>query len=400
MSKTKKKTAIKKAPTGEKKHAKYSASGSAWWLACAGAPAFTKDMPPLPDSPASKEGTTAHACLEMIMRHYKHPLAAMDMARKTYGAQMVVHAEIALKYIMRNKPKGADLLVEAESRLDFIEKGMYGTTDLAIVDLFDTLTIIDYKYGHRIVEPKDNSQLIYYALGIAHKYGFNFESVKLVIIQPRAEHPLGPIREHTMSMTELGSWEYIFANGVKACKEAEEKDPKKYLVPNGPGQDHCRYCPAAVDCPALSKRALEEAKADFSDDEFDLPSVQRISPQQLAATMNAIPKLETWIKAVRAYAFNHVKGGGKLKGWKLVEKRGTRKWLNPEKAELLAKKRFGDLALTEPKLLSPAQLEKIKGAKAFVGKHSGVVSSGVTLAHEKDKREAFDSIDADFTEVE
>lgn len=374
--------------TTKKAHAEFSASGSERWLNCAASIQLSRKAPPQEDSPYAKEGTDAHKCLEYVLTNYKS-LAEFD-------SEMIKHAFFAMKEIktLRNDVKGT-FLTESKVSLEFVEPGMFGTLDVAVVEEFGRLVVIDYKYGAGVpVDPDENSQLIYYALGIAHQYDFNFSEVELVVIQPRADHEKGPVRSWVMSIDDLMKWEHIFRAGVK-----------KALGPNPPYKagDWCRWCPAQSICPEISTRALEQVEIDFEPEESSdivLPAPHAITPQKLSHTLTGIEKLEKWIDAVKEHALHVLKEGQVIPGFKLVQKRSTRKWVDEEKVKQRAIICFGTKAITE-KLLSPAQLEKaVDGSKKFIDKHTTSESSGVTIAKASDKRPEINQIEKDFTDID
>lgn len=377
----------------EKSHAKLSASGSERWLNCAGSVTLSEKAPPERESPYAKEGTDAHLCLEMFFKNVKHPSKVVPMLKNTYPKEMIEHALRAFNYIKSNLEKGSMLISEVKVLLDFVREDMYGTVDAAIINEFGRLHVFDYKYGAGVpVEPKDNTQMIYYALGLAYKYHFNFEDVALTIIQPRAEHHEGTIRTWVMSIDELRAWEGTFREGV----ERTETNADLYE----PG-DWCRWCPAKSICPSLSTLALKEAQIDFDDtgeSSLALPPVaEPLSPKGLSIRLQAIDKIETWIEAVKTEAFHQAKAGVKIPGFKLVQKRSTRKWVDESKVTKEAIKLFGKKALSVPELLSPAQLEKaVKVKPEWIEKRTNKESSGETLVAASDSRPEYNAIEKDF----
>lgn len=237
-----------------KAHAKFSASGSERWLNCPGSIALSENAPPQVDSIYAIEGTNAHECLEVVMKNDASP-AIVKMLKKKYPDNMVRHALAFYDQIVDLMPFDSKLLCETKVSLDFVREDMFGTVDSAIVELFGTLWVIDYKYGAgRMVNPEENTQMIYYALGIAHKYDFNFEKVRLAIAQPRIVHKDGFFRTWDMEVKELMNWEYKFKEGVKAAE-----DP---FAPLKRGR-WCFFCPAQSICPAVEVEAFEDAQKDF-----------------------------------------------------------------------------------------------------------------------------------------
>lgn len=358
----------------EKKHAKYSASGSHRWLECPGSVELCSRAPAQKESKYAKEGTDAHACLEWILTNG-------TLSRK-WPDEMYQHAHAAAKVIWEMQRESADapLFVEQKISLEFIAPEMFGTADAVIAEPFGTLTVIDFKYGAGIVvDPKDNTQMLYYALGVAHAHDYNFEKVRLVIIQPRAEHDGGIVREHIFPIEELMMWEEFFRRGVEACE-----DP---LAPLKAGE-HCRFCPAAAICPEISSKAMVQAKIDFQDGgELLLPVLKSEGVPQLSEKLKAAELLELWIDKLREHAQHELEAGRAVPGFKLVAKRGIRKWADPEVAEKMAVKKYGKQVLSV-ELLSPAQIEKRFGAKEFVAKYAHEVSSGNTMVSENDPRPA------------
>jgi hypothetical protein len=305
---------------------------------------------------------------------------------------MLSHVFDSFKIIEQRKKKNADFLVETKVDLSFIYPDTFGTVDVAIAEEFGELDVIDFKYGAGIpVDPEENPQLIYYALGIAHLYDFNFKHVNLIIVQPRTPHSGGIFKTWRISIEDLIMWRERFESGIQRATA---------LAPKLSAGDWCKFCPAASICPEISQNVLKQAQIDFEPELgiVELPPTHELSNERLGITLEAVERLETWIGALRAHAFEAMKRGEIVPGWKLVPRRATRKWENPEKVEKEAKKKFG-LKAFETSLLSPAQFEK-KVDKAFVEKYCVSVSSGVTLAHESDKRSGINPVDADFTCLE
>lgn len=373
---------------GEKEHATYSASGSERWLNCPGSITLSDKAPPQPDGPYAEEGTRAHACLEFLLKNRKKIKPALALARKKYPEEMIVNALIALDYVARRLQAlpGAEVFVETKVKLPVSEPDQGGTCDIIIMDLFGELEVIDYKYGAGVVvSPVENSQAIYYGLSVAHKYDYNFSSVKLTIIQPRAAVGGEIIRSWDTTIDNLITWRGKFEVGIKACKKPDAK-----LIPSAEGgKDYCRFCPAKIICPAIGTRALARAKIDFAPltGEVVIPKVKTVTVENLPKILKAADALETWITAIREHAFHLLQRGEKVPGFKLVAKRSSRKWTDQKKAEALAYAQFGNKVFNPKSLFSPAQMEKLGLLeKKFTEGFASSVSSGVTMVPDSDKR--------------
>lgn len=378
---------------GDKDHAEFSASGSHRWLSCPGSHELSKQAPVQAESRYAAEGTQAHACLEFLLKNRTRLDAAVISAGKRYTADMVKYAKEAVDWILGQE--AGEIL--SETRVDsslFTCNGQFGTLDAAIVREFGRLTVIDYKYGAGIpVDPAledgtANSQLVYYALGLFIMYeGHNFTDVELVVIQPRAWHPSGETtRTHIMSVPELLSWKDTFRNGVMATSD-----------PNAPlaAGSWCKFCTAATICPELKDESLRAAQIEFDDDTglMVIPEALPVKIPNLGKVLTACDKLEAWIAVVRQHAQGLLERGEEVPGWKLVQKRATRKWKND--AAVIT--RFGEKAYAPRKVLSPAQLEKtIKSAAEWTKANTTAESSGLTLVDSSDKRPAVNPAHHDF----
>lgn len=375
----------------KRKHSDFSASSADRWITCPGSielirkldKTFTKE-----DSVYAQEGTKAHECLEFIVARFGNLPAAHDAALKKWPQEMVDHAISSAKTIFKLRPSAqAKLLVETRVFLKPIGKDLFGTLDYAWVDEWGTLVVCDYKYGAGVpVLPIDdetgegNYQLLYYALGLAYKYNFEFGQVKLAVLQPRVwREDEDPLTIGTVTVKALRDFEKKVKKAVALASQ-----PNAPLVPSEKG---CRWCPAAPTCPAISKVQMDAANIAFDVEEgiTKLPELAALTPTNLHVVLDSCDLLETWIEKVRVHAYELACRGEKIQGRKIVNKKGTRRWL-PE-AEEQATKRFGKQAF-ETKLLSPAQLEKAlgKNGKSFAEKWAEMYSSGFTLARESDRR--------------
>jgi len=285
---------------------------------------------------------------------------------------------VAFDFILEERAKlsGCELLIEEKVDCSFIDPELTGSLDVALVQPFGLLHVMDYKHGAGIsVDPVKNTQLLIYAIGIAEKYGWDFEDVRLTIIQPRARD-CGGIKHWDLSIDELKAWVPIFDKGIKRTKALNAKPF---------AGDWCKYCRASVDCPALGKKSLAEAKIEFTDIDkpAKLPDISKMTPEQLGKVLDVSKVIEIWLSDVRAFAEDKLKNGGEVKGWGLVPKRSYRVWKDPKKAASVFGLIVKDAFVTD--LKSPAQMEKEKDVhgkkdiKKLVAEHTTTVSNGVTL---------------------
>lgn len=260
MSRTKFKTlSLGKPDHGARTHAKWSSSSSERWLNCDACIQFTDKANALygepPPSEAAQEGTTAHECLEEV---FKNPELR---ASSKYSPEMIEHARSCVEWVREITPPGAYIMIETKAPLDFIGEDMGGTLDIAIVEPFKSLHVVDYKFGKgHVVSPVHNTQLISYALSVAEAQHWNFFKYKGSIFQPR-----------TASKVPYKTWEATPAkieSYVPKLKAARERS----LAPNPkPTQgDWCFFCPGKRICPAFTEKALEKTRSAFDDGLYEI----------------------------------------------------------------------------------------------------------------------------------
>ncbi len=241
-------------------HSKFSASGAERWFNCPGSVRLSEGIPSK-DTPWSKEGTLAHEVLELVLRaKLRGSVYPALIYPKGVDRNMIYHATEAADFILRRRPDlDAEVLVESRIHIPSIHPEMFGTFDGAVVDHFGALEVFDYKYGKGVVSPKGNLQMIFYAIGLASKYDWNFKRVRVWIIQPRIPgfdwNERGP-SFWTMTIPELKIYAELFSKAV----ERVLKEPEKYVEGL-----HCHWCAAKSVCPLKNETRLQKALDSFGD---------------------------------------------------------------------------------------------------------------------------------------
>ena len=344
-------------------HARASASAAYRWWECPGSIDAASAFPNV-ESKYATEGTAAHA---------DGAKALTDRVESNDPA-----VQVYVNYIRQmSTPTTRMIEVDLTPALQKIHPDLGGTADCGIIGL-DWIEIVDYKHGAGIyVEAEDNLQLRIYALGLlltVNRAGI--KRVRATIVQPRIEHAK-PIRTWEFDAVELLEFAADIATAAERTKTKELK----------PGE-WCKFCPAAATCPALNAQRTEMIAAEFT------PGA---NVALIAKGLGMVPALEAQIKALRELAYNLAVQGVPIPGHKLVEKRATRKWKDPEGLAGVA----GPTWFEDPTLKSPAQVEKMLGKKSFGEKCADLVtkeSSGYTLVADSDNRPAAQPISLeDFT---
>lgn len=137
--------------------------------------------------------------------------------------------------------KDAEYGFEKKFHLTNIHPEAYGTNDAYIyIPEEERLIVIDYKHGKGIVvEVEGNKQLLYYALGAKANIKGKIKRIKLMIVQPRAKHKKGVIREITYTAKYLEVFEKELKEKILATEQ-----PILELKAGA----HCKFCPAILIC--------------------------------------------------------------------------------------------------------------------------------------------------------
>lgn len=326
-------------------HAKLSASGAHRWIAC---PGSVKAEEGLPDRTSSfaEEGTIAHEIAEKALRLGFNCDTLCDRPDLAHIAEP---AQVYVDYV-RALP-GKHRFVE--TRVDFSEwvPGGFGTADSIVIDeATRTLHIADLKFGKGVrVDAERNPQAMLYALGAYSMFSFlhEIERVRIAIVQPRIDN----ISEWEISVHDLLKWGEIARAAADATQDPHAK--------RTPGEKQCRFCKAKATCPALMKLTEQTLLMDF--EEHDEPvAPNKLTDEQLDAALKARPVIEAWLNAVETVVKQRLTTGEQFPGWKLVEGRANRAWIDEQSAAKELEWILGDKAFTK-KLISPSQAEKALG---------------------------------------
>ncbi len=385
------------------KHATLGASSASRWLACAGSVRMSAGLKST-TSVYAAEGTAAHDLGERCLREKTDAMEYLGeeihVGDHTFPVteEMVDAVQIYLATIRADfdSVMGAAMVFEHKFKLDWLYPGMYGYNDAMVSEPFGCLRVYDFKYGAGVaVEVDDNPQLMYYGLGAAKDMGF--EEVELIVVQPRAIHPMGPVRRERMPVAELMRWAHeVLLPGAKATEA-----PDAPLIVG----EHCRFCPALALCPEQRKKAMIVAAEVFAPVPSAPPTPEAMDLKQLRKVLDVADALESWLKACKSYARTLLDAGtvdSEVLGYKLVEGRATRSWRSEEEAAAVLKMALGEEAYIT-KLVSPAQAEKLMKGAAGKKALAPLIESvhGVQMVSINDKRtkitskaaSAFDAVD-------
>lgn len=384
-------------------HARLSASSAARWLNCPPSAMLAEQFPETTSKYAAA-GTLAHKLAELKARkHFLEPMGTraynarlkklkedpawdngMDAATDVYMDEL---KRIAMLY---DEPP----FVALEVRVDYshIAPEGYGTADCVMI-ADGNLHIVDYKNGAGVpVEAEENPQLKLYALGALKVYepifGDSINAVCMHIVQPNA----GGVKQWGISARDLYAW------GASVVKTAEEAYNGEGAFNPGPWCDD-HFCPARATCTARAKKMLG-----FMGEMEAKPDPALIDDECIGDILTQAAGLQKWITALQDYAFNRALAGHEVRGFKLVEGRSSREWLDQDKAfEALLERGVPEALLWERKPVTVAGLEKALGKASFNADALDLIvkkPGKPALVPASDKRPAWVPAEAAFQAVE
>ena len=343
---------------------------------CPGSVALVNKMPPKPSSEHADRGTLLHDVISEFLDQDDKPIT--DWLGRTHEGQVLTQElldeklVVALELLDEIDPK-KELMYEVETRVGFgdLLPDVFGSTDL-VGRIGDRAIVLDWKFGDGVVvTAEENEQLMFYAAAAMRtaETAWAFEGaneIELVIVQP-------PVVRRWV--TDKARVEQFERDLVKAVTAAQQPDAK---IQHG---DHCRWCAAKPVCPKMTG-AVDRAL---------VTQLKEIDVDTLGRYLKNADLLEDWIKDLRGLAMQILEKNLPVPGYKLVQKRGQRQWVDEAKAaEAMLALNFPRHEIYKEELLSPAQAEKVlkKSKVALPDDLVKSVSSGTTMAPESDPRPA------------
>ena len=339
---------------------------------CPGSVALAAQMPPQEETEHMAAGTLLHDIIADLVFASPAERDQLIDARDELTDEQVEKLYTALKLFDEEVDPELYFEGEVEQIVTYPwDPSIFGTADVIGWHREDNgrvkATVLDWKFGDGVmVDAEENQQLLFYATAawLSEHWAFQApDEVELVIIQP--PH----IRRWTTTVARLEQFEIDLRRAVKAAQ-----------APDAPVRagNHCRFCPAKAICPEKTG-AAERAV---------LVAIDTIGPENIGQYMSLAQSLEDWASDVRKLTHKALEAGKPVPGWKLVNKRAQRSWVDEKAAQAALAALAPDVSFTE--LVSPAQAEKALKAKKLKLPDglTVAVSSGLTIAEEGDARPA------------
>jgi len=338
-------------------------------MECPGSVALVARMPEQPSSTYADEGTLLHDVIADALNGIDSPLG------RTHGTAILTQELIDEKITPAldaldeiDAHNQMEYAIESEVSFGKYLPDVFGSADY-LGRMSDRAIVLDWKFGSGvIVTAEENAQLMFYAAAAmrTHATAWVFDGateVELVIVQPPE------VRRWVTSIDRIKAFEHDLKAAVTLS--ARPDAPLKAGA-------HCKWCRAKSICPIMTGAVDRVAKA----------KLDALPVDQIAHYLDQIPVVEAFLKDLQQLAHTMIEGGKTIPGWKLVNKRATRRWLDEEQAAKFIMN--AGVGAYELKIKSPAAVEKeLKKAKIELPADLVVaVSSGSTLAPADDPRQS------------
>jgi len=354
---------------------------------CTGYVSLAQKFPEAEESQGAKEGTACHELGEILIGLSQYD-TILDSVRATFvGASATngiiytdemfdaawIYADDVAREIAKNKGHRIEWGTETKVKAPRVHAQSFGTVDAELYSpQLNELIIWDFKYGFGVVEAFENWQGINYAAGLFEKYqinGVNDQTltVKIRIVQPRAHHKDGTVREWVIKGSDLRNYINILSNN------ANEALSDKAVVRTG---SQCRYCEALHACP----NALRAGMTLF--EIVDKPTICELTPEamgvQLSIVNRALKQLEYIQSSYQEQVKATIKNGGSVTGWGVTPSFGRKKWSKPL-AEVFALGDMMSIELRKTEAITPTQAKAAGLSEDLIKVYSEVPQNGLKL---------------------
>lgn len=320
-------------------HSVIASSAAPRWGHCAGSILMEAQHPDR-ESEEAAEGTAAHWVMEKALRNaltdmrppdcqHWHGLTAPNGV--VVNDEMVAGAHIMCDDVWRTAKEHAafnKLLIEHRGVApNLIHPLQGGTLDVALPLIKQRKVYLwDFKFGHLVVEHRDNYQAVCYYAQLVEELGIDgimdqHIDVHIRICQPRAFHREGSLREWVVKASDLRA--YINRLHNQAHDAMRENAP----TVAGPW---CRDCKARHDC-STAGRAAQHAMSIAGQSERDGMTPEEMA-YELAMLKDAAQKLEARRTGIEQHIGALLDSGEAVPGWALERPKGRQR-IKPEHEE-------------------------------------------------------------------
>lgn len=355
---------------------------------CTGFPLMAATYPETEESEESKEGTAAHElAARMVDAHSKamigYPKQAdvvdtpasngVIITEEMYEGAELYAEDVGSTMRFTRVFGGPHLAIEQKVHAARVHELSDGTPDCWLFDARSGLLYVwDFKFGYEVVEAYENWQLMNYVAGILDQLEINGHQeqhvrVNMRVVQPRAFHRDGPVREWVVLASDIRAHINTMANN------AEESLSDRATCRSG---SHCKHCPARHACEAAltgGMRLYEAASA---------PAPVELSPHALAVQYAIVQRARKQLEYLESGYEEQVKGllrsGANVPGYRVEESVGRERWATPVE-EVIS---LGDLLghdLRKLGAITPKQAKKLGIDGAVISAYSETPRTGAKV---------------------
>lgn len=341
-------------------HAYLPPSGAGAWVACAAWPHMQQAYPEREDKPDAIDGLAGHWAFTELLYGRAVSEGQPTPYHIPLSAEMVEGAELYVETVREAYQRAGSVShyqVEQPVRSDTIHARNWGTPDTWMFG-HDVntgrarLVVLDYKFGHLIVDVFENWQLVnYVALLLAQLgidgHGEQFVDVEMVVVQPRASHRDGPVRRWVTPAVDLRAR----FNILRMAAERAMAD-----VPQAAPGPQCRYCSGRHACEALQRAGYEAAALARESVPLDLPTEAAGLEWRMLSEMAVL--LEARVTGLAEQLEGALRQGAQSSYAALEPQTGRLAWTVPVPQVLALGAMYGH-DLSKPGVLTPTQASKL-----------------------------------------
>lgn len=329
-------------------HSRLSPSGAERWSHCSGSVSL-EDRFPNDQGVEAQEGEAAHWAASKLLRGQTLQIGETAPNGIVVDEEIADGVQVYVEDVTRILSSRKPIVHKIETRVNVpsIHAECWGTPDCwAYVRQEVTVYLWDFKWGHGFVEVFENPQLITYAAGILDELLLGTPDCNLVlrIVQPRAFHPEGPVREWRTTAVELRD---KIRHLNASAHEALGPNPRTVVGP------HCKHCKARHACKALQAAALDASDLAFDAVPFELsgPMLGR----ELLYLTRAADLLAARIAGLESQAEASLRSGKSIPGWEFESLPGREIWTKPIEEIVVLGQLTGIDLLKPPSAITPKQ---------------------------------------------
>lgn len=355
---------------------------------CTGWVMMTQRYPELEPAPEAAEGEASHELAAHIINEatkgYNVTMGGVVgltapngiiYDEEMYDAALVYAQDVI--NIMRKTGVfgGNNFGVESKIKCPEIHEQSYGTCDCFLFDSKNgDLYIWDYKYGYLTVEVFENWQMINYLAGIIlnrlelNGYSTQHITVHIRVVQPRALHRDGPIREWTTIASDLRPYWNILSSNAKVALSNDATTR---------AGSHCTYCTARYACESALVSGTSLYEAAMTPTPIDLTPLQL--GVQLSLVKRAVKQLESLESGYEELARSVFRSGTIVPGWLMEMGKGRDKWSKSD-AEIISLGKLLGHDLSKPvTTITPTQARKLGIDGNVIKAYSVTTSTGLKI---------------------